>query len=94
MKGYGDDGSMAPGVLGIGTTAYVSAHNQVEKLEALTSYCVSILLVILSLDSRPCESIPRLSEKLQPSARGEVPLKKSAEKKENVIHCVLELGSP
>ena len=85
---------MAPGVLGIGTTAYVSAHNQVEKLEALTSYCVSILLVILSLDSRPCESIPRLSEKLQPSARGEVPLKKSAEKKENVIHCVLELGSP
>ena len=86
---------MAPGVLGIGTTAYVSAHNQVEKLEALTSYCIYlILLVFLSLDSRPCESIPRLSEKLQPSARGEVPLKKSAEKKENVIHCVLELGSP
>ena len=29
---------MAPGVLGIGTTAYVSAHNQVEKLEALLNF--------------------------------------------------------
>ena len=28
-QGYGD-GSMAPGVLGIGTTAYISAHNQVN----------------------------------------------------------------
>jgi len=28
LQGYGD-GSMAPGVLGIGTTAYVSAHNQI-----------------------------------------------------------------
>ena len=41
FQGYGD-GSMAPGVLGIGTTAYVSAHNQVEKLEALSSYCILI----------------------------------------------------
>ena len=32
FQGYGD-GSMAPGVLGIGTTAYVSAHNQVENLK-------------------------------------------------------------
>ena len=94
MKGYGD-GSMAPGVLGIGTTAYVSAHNQVEKLEALTSYCIYlILLVFLSLDSRPCKSIQSLPEGLQPIARREVPLKKFAEKKENVIHCALELGSP
>ena len=37
FQGYGD-GSMAPGVLGIGTTAYVSAHNQVEKLEALLNF--------------------------------------------------------
>ena len=31
LQGYGD-GSMAPGVLGIGTTAYISAHNQVKTL--------------------------------------------------------------
>ena len=29
MKGYGG-GTMAPGIIGLGTTTYVAAHNQIR----------------------------------------------------------------
>ena len=31
LHGYGD-GAMAPGLLGLGTTAYIAAHNQIRQV--------------------------------------------------------------
>ena len=42
-QGYGD-GSMAPGVLGIGTTAYISAHNQVNHSVATALGGINIVV--------------------------------------------------
>ena len=42
-QGYGD-GSMAPGVLGIGTTAYISAHNQVNQSLATALGWINIVV--------------------------------------------------
>ena len=42
-QGYGD-GSMAPGVLGIGTTAYISAHNQVNQSVATALGWINIVV--------------------------------------------------
>ena len=59
---------MAPGVLGIGTTAYISAHNQVKHTVWLPLEFHSRYL----LDSCPCKSLPHLSKRLQPGAGWQV----------------------
>ena len=64
---------MAPGVLGIGTTAYISAHNQVNHTQVATLGVYSKLL----LDSRPCKSLPHLSKRFQPGARWQVSFRNS-----------------
>lgn len=64
---------MAPGVLGIGTTAYMSAHNQVNHTQVATLGVYSKLL----LDSRPCKGLPHLSKRFQPGPRWQVSFKNS-----------------
>ena len=63
---------MAPGVLGIGTTAYISAHNQVDQ----TLQCIALPPMNFHsyglLDSCPCKSLPHLSKRLQPGAGWQV----------------------
>ena len=60
---------MAPGVLGIGTTAYISAHNQVNHTVWLPPLDFHTCCL---LDSCPCKSLPHLSKRLQPGAGWQV----------------------
>ena len=59
MKGYGG-GTMAPGIIGLGTTTYVAAHNQIRAHASAYRYLFTYykyrVFFFLWIQSRGCKS--------------------------------------